>query len=159
MDLTALPAPEVRRRIARTCTYFHVRRATRILADVYDEALRPHGLRGTQFSLLVAITLADEPTVGRLAEVLSSDRTTLPRILAPLERDGWIRSERGEDRRQRRLRLTPAGARRLAEATPAWERAQASVVGALGDEAWADLMEGARAVQRVGREAGGSATT
>ena len=143
---------ETRLRIARSCTYFNVRKATRVLADAYDEALRPFGLRGTQFSLLLAITLVDEPTVGRLAGVLAADRTTMTRTLAPLERDGLIESERGADRRQRRLRLTPAGERRLAEAADAWERTQTSVRGAIGDDRWSDLMAGARAVHGMLRE-------
>lgn len=119
-----------------------------MLGDVYDEALRPHGLRGTQFSLLVAITLATTPTVGGLAGILAADRTTLSRTLAPLERDGLVVSERGADRRQRRLRLTRAGEARLAAALPAWERAQAWVAGRLGDDV-ERLLTGARAVSAL----------
>lgn len=137
------------RRIARTCTYFNVRKATRILGEAYDRELRPHGLRGTQFSVLVAAALLDEPTVGRLAAVIGADRTTMTRVLAPLERDGWIVSGAGEDRRQRRVRLTASGERRLAAATPAWERAQRAVVGAMGEEAWAALSTGAKRVHEV----------
>ncbi|MEX2542779.1 MAG: MarR family winged helix-turn-helix transcriptional regulator [Trueperaceae bacterium] len=135
--------------IARTCTYFNVRKATRILADAFDVALRPYGLRGTQFSLLVAITLMEEPTVGRLAEVIAADRTTLTRTLAPLERDGLIASEPGSDRRERRLRITIAGEACLAEASAEWERVQRSIVGEMGEEAWSQLMAGARAVHTL----------
>lgn len=142
---SALPDRERRLTIARTCTYFNVRRATRVLGDVFDEALRPHGLRGTQFSLLVTISLTPTPTVGVLAEVLAADRTTLTRTLAPLERDGLVASERGEDRRQRRLRLTPRGQARLAAAVPAWDRAQAWVMERLGADG-ERLLAGARAV-------------
>jgi DNA-binding MarR family transcriptional regulator len=140
--------------IARTCTYFNVRKATRILADAFDEALRPFGLRGTQFSLLAAVFLGVEPTVGRLAEVLGADRTTLTRSLAPLERDGLIESVDSEDRRERRIRLTAAGEERLAAASVAWERAQESVYQALGEEAWNGLMNGARAVHEMGSRLG-----
>lgn len=145
------------REIARTCTYFNVRKATRILADAFDMALRPYGLRGTQFSLLVAITLMEEPTVGRLAEVIAADRTTLTRTLAPLERDGLIASEPGSDRRERRLRITPAGEVRLAEASAEWKRVQQSIVGGMGEEAWNQLMDGARAVHALaqGQQGGG----
>ena len=59
-----------RREIAGTCTYFHARRATRILAEAFDDALRPHDLKGTQFTLLVAVSLMEEATVGRLAEAI-----------------------------------------------------------------------------------------
>jgi DNA-binding MarR family transcriptional regulator len=139
--------------IARTCTYFNVRKATRILADAFDDALRPFDLRGTQFSLLAAVYLGVEPTVGRLAEVLGADRTTLTRTLAPLERDGLVENVHTEDRRERRVRLTPAGEERLAAASAAWESTQQAVYQALGEEAWNGLMNGVRAVHQMGSKA------
>ena len=137
--------------IARTCTYFNVRKATRILGEHFDEALRPHGLKGTQFSLLVAVSLTEGPTVGRLAEVLAADRTTLTRTLAPLERDGLIESRPGSDKRERRLQLTREGERRLQAATEDWERAQQAILAELGSGPWKDLMSGLRAVHGMGR--------
>ena len=137
--------------IARTCTYFNVRKATRILGDHFDEALRPHGIKGTQFSLLVAVSLGEGPTVGRLAEVLAADRTTLTRTLAPLERDGLIESRPGSDKRERRLYLTSAGERLVGAASREWERAQQAIVEELGSRSWQDLMSGVRAVHGMGR--------
>lgn len=151
-DAATAPLEETtRREIARTCTYFHARRATRILAEVLDDALRPHGLKGTQFTLLVAVSLVEEATIGRLAEAIHADRTTLTRTLAPLERDSLVESHPGADRRERRMTLTPAGERKLAEAYPAWNRAQASIVEALGVEEWERLMAGLAAVRRLER--------
>jgi len=120
--------------IGLTCTYFRARRATRILADVYDAALRPHGLKGTQFSLLTAVFVLESTpagaTVGELASVMASDRTTLSRTLTPLERDGL---------------LVRRGRARLEAASEAWRRAQDEVVACVGD-AWPALMSGLRAV-------------
>lgn len=136
-------------RIARTCTYFNVRKAGRLLGEVYDAELRPFGIVGTQFSVLVAIALMEGATVGELASAIGADRTTMTRALGPLERDGWIASSRGEDRRERRARLTDGGRRRLPGAMAAWERAQARVVEAMGEDAWAALLAGARRVHAV----------
>lgn len=138
--------------IAWRCTYFNVRKATRLLGEVYDRALRPHGLLGTQFSLLVALALEQDAPVGRVAEALGADPTTLSRAVTPLERAGLVTSTRGEDRRQRRLRLSAAGRERLAGAIPAWERAQRSVEEALGEDAWQGLVQGARAVHALAHE-------
>src|SRR5687767_2067873 len=102
------PAVDIPRcvEIARTCTYFNVRKASRALAQVFDEALRPCRLRGTQFSLLVALAGSEGATVNKLADYLQMDRTTLTRNVAPLERDGLVKSAEGEDGRERRLHLT-----------------------------------------------------
>jgi len=137
------------RRVARTCTYFNVRRAARVLGETYDRALRPFGLKGTQFSVLVATALMEEATVGGLAEAIGADRTTMTRALGPLERDGWIASVSGDDRRERHVHLTDRGEERLADAVGAWDGAQRAVVEALGDEAWAGLLAGARRVHEV----------
>lgn len=86
MKDAATPSLEesTRHEIAGTCTHFHARRATRILAEVFDDALRPHGLKGTQFTLLVTVSLLGDATVGQLAEAIDADRTTLTRTLASI---------------------------------------------------------------------------
>ena len=77
-------------RVARECTGASLRRAARAISGLYDARLAETGLRGTQFSLLVAIALAGEPPVTMLAERLGLDCTTMTRNLAPLERDGLV---------------------------------------------------------------------
>lgn len=146
------PGDDAYGHVARTCTYFHVRKATRVLADCFDDALRPHGLKGTQFSLLTALRLSDGSTLGHLASVMGMDRTTLTRNLAPLEREGLVERRPGQDRRQRRLRLTPAGAQRLDDAFDAWRSTQEAIRDRLGNEAWHALMSGTQAVHALAGE-------
>jgi DNA-binding MarR family transcriptional regulator len=131
--------------VANECTGHGVRKAARALSRIYDEAMAPTGLRATQFNLLVALSLAPEAPVAKVADELGLDRTTLTRNLGPLERDGLVESVPDEDRRVRRLRLTERGHDMLADALPRWERAQRQVVAALGKTAWRDLMDGLRA--------------
>jgi DNA-binding MarR family transcriptional regulator len=131
--------------VSTECTGFGVRKAARSLARIYDEAMAPAGLRGTQFNLLVALSLAGEAPVMKVAEELGLDRTTLTRNLGPLERDGLVESVADADRRVRRLRLTERGHEVLADALPRWERTQRQVVAALGKSRWRELMDGLRA--------------
>ena len=58
------------------------RRTARALTQYYEEALRPLGLRGTQFTILQALSLAGEVTQGRLGEMLAMDSTSLTRTVA-----------------------------------------------------------------------------
>ena len=100
---------------------------------MYEEALRPTGLRATQFSLLVATRLHGVATISRLAKALVMDRTTLTRNLKPLETQGFIRTTPGnEDRREREVTLTVAGQDILAKALPLWKQVQQQVTKALG---------------------------
>ena len=51
-----------------------------------------------------------------LADTLGLDRTTLTRSAALMRRTGWIVSERATDGREHRMRLRPAGRRKLHQA-------------------------------------------
>lgn len=100
---------------------------------MYEDALRPTGLRATQFSLLVATRLHGVATINRLARALVMDRTTLTRNLKPLEKQGLLRINPGsEDRREREVTLTIAGQDILSKALPLWKQVQQHVTKALG---------------------------
>ena len=109
------------------CMCLSLRMTTRALSQIYDDALRPVGLRVTQFSLLRSIARLQPVTFQRLSETLVLDQTTLPRSLRVLEKEGLIRIERGEDRRERLASLTAKGKTTLAAALPVWRRAQEEV--------------------------------
>ncbi len=111
-----------------TCLCLHVQRAARALARHFDEVMRPLGLTHGQFSLLMSLNRPDAPTLGRVAEFLAMDRTTLTANLKLLERRGLVNVAVDEnDRRSRRLAITDEGRALLVEAFPVWQRAHAAV--------------------------------
>ena len=120
------------REIAQGCIANRMRRADRAVMQYYDTALRPFGLRMTQFTLLVALRLKEPVTIQDLAKALVMDRTTLTRNLAALARQDLARIAPGEDRRTRVIELTAAGHAALARAFPEWRKAQARVRRKLG---------------------------
>jgi len=128
--------------IASQCACFSLRKAARAVTQLYDKTLEPSGLRVTQFTLVVALSLSEQLTLSQVAERLVMDRTTLTRNLAPLERDGLVTSERGSDQRERYVHLTPVGRRALEQALPLWRQAQAQVVTTIGHDAWHALRGG-----------------
>lgn len=134
MDAGKIDMQKLTREAAAGCLGFNVRRASRAVAHLYDVALEPCGLKGTQFSLLNAVYLMGSPTMNRLAEVLGMDRTTLTRNLGPLERDGLVETGAGDDRRMREIRLSGQGRDRLREALPRWQQAHRRLLAALGEE-------------------------
>jgi DNA-binding MarR family transcriptional regulator len=108
------------------CLCLHVQRAARALARRFDDALRPVGLTQGQFSLLTSLNRAEPPTIGAVAALLALDRTTLTANLKPLERRGLVKVKVDpDDKRSRRLMLTPAGRATVAAAAPIWKRAHA----------------------------------
>ncbi|HUB02440.1 MAG TPA: MarR family transcriptional regulator [Terriglobales bacterium] len=123
------------------CACASLRRAARAVTQYYEEAMRLTGLRSSQFTLLQTLSLTGEITQGNLGRVLAMDSTTLTRTLAIMARSGWIARRRGEDRREWRFRLTPAGAAELKRAYPLWERAQAEMQKKLGKTRWEALQQ------------------
>lgn len=126
--------------IGRTCACFKVRKAARAITKLYEEVLRPSGLRSTQFSLLMAARVMGPVTVVKLAQATVMDRTTLTRNLQILEKRRLIEIKPGEDRREREVTLTASGMEVLAQAIPLWEAAQERVRQGLGEEKMHNLL-------------------
>jgi DNA-binding MarR family transcriptional regulator len=125
-----------------TCLCLHVQRAARALARRFDEALRPLGLTNGQFSMLMSLNRPEPPGMGGVAEVLAMDRTTLTAALKPLERRGLVDvTVDPNDKRGRRIALTPEGKKLLARAVPIWKRTHAEIDARLA-EGGADLLRG-----------------
>ncbi len=121
-------------RVRDCCLCLHVQRAARALARRFDDALRPVGLTNGQFSLMMSLNRPAAPGMTAIADLLAMDRTTLTAALKPLERRGLVKvTVDPEDRRGRKLYLTPQGKKLLAEAAPIWERTHAEMEAALGD--------------------------
>ena len=117
------------------------RRTSRALTQLYDQALRPLGLRATQLTILQVLSRAGEVSQGQLGEMLAMDSTTLTRTLQIMDREGWIAERRGQDRRERRLRLARAGQTQFKRALPVWERVQSRLRRQLGEQAWKNLLD------------------
>ena len=132
-------APASTRPVELPCACANLRRAARVVTQLYEGQLRDSGLRATQFTLLQALDTTGTITQGRLGELLALDSTTLTRTLRPLVKREWVRSLRGMDRRERHFQLTAAGRRELNRARPQWERAQQRLRKVLGDAGWERL--------------------
>jgi DNA-binding MarR family transcriptional regulator len=136
------------------CMCASFRRAARALTQLYDDALRPLGLRTTQFTILQALSLAGEVSQGQLGEILAMDSTTLTRTLAIMKRRKWIETRRGSDGRERLLSLSEAGRAQLDRVSPAWQRVQDLLQSQFGDERWRGLFQQNREMTSVAK--GGS---
>ena len=142
-DLPALP-----------CLCATLRRASRALTQIYEERLRPLGLRSSQFTILQALSLAGEVSQGDLGHMLAMDSTTLTRTLAIMSRHRWVERRPGEDRRVSRIRLSQAGKEQFRRALPHWQEVQAQVQKKLGKEQWGELMRASNEITALAAEPG-----
>ena len=92
--------------------------------------MRGSGVRGTQFTLLATLVQTGPIRTTRLAEFQGLERTTLTRNLSRLVRDGFVQIHEGEDRRVRKVAITPAGEEAARRAFPFWKKAQDTALAA-----------------------------
>ncbi|CAL8479445.1 Winged helix-turn-helix transcriptional regulator (plasmid) [Caballeronia sp. S22] len=135
------------------CTQF--RRSANRLTSIYDAALRPVGLKITQFSLLRALERLGTATYGEIAEEAALDQTTISRNLKILINAGWVSVsvDPEQDARFRLARLSKEGVKKLRSAEPYWSVAQRrvedGVQGFLNGPANKQLLEALETLQRV----------
>ncbi len=110
-----------------SCYCILLRKASRKVSSMYDEALAPLGINVAQFSLMRRVAARAPVSLTDLAALLELDRSTVGRNVKVLERHGWVASARGRDQREAVLSLTPAGEAVLDAGAPLWKEAQARI--------------------------------
>jgi DNA-binding MarR family transcriptional regulator len=124
-----------------SCLCTQLRRASRGVTRLYDDALATVGLGVAQFSLLRHVQRLGQPSISVLAEAMGLDRSTLGRNLRVLEEQRLLQLGEGRDLRAREVRLTEAGLQRIQQGLPLWEQAQRELNAQLGEERRAELMK------------------
>src|SRR6476661_9570516 len=149
MTAETFPAREDLIGVGVTCAALSVRKAARALTQFYDNILAPSGIGIAQFGLMVAIEFRGMEPRAELARVLVMDRTTVARNLKLLERDGFIETVPGDDRRTRAVRLTQAGRDALTRTLPYWRQAQDRSVDFVGNGEWQTTHASLRAMEAL----------
>jgi DNA-binding MarR family transcriptional regulator len=126
--------------MAATCACFNIRKAARAVTQLYDDVLRPTGLRTTQLTLLMLLRGHGPTSINRLAEAAVTDRTTLTRNLAVLEERGLVRIRPGDDARVRVAELTQAGDGAVDAGFPLWQKAQTLITRRMGRDSLTRLL-------------------
>ncbi|MBV7329026.1 MarR family transcriptional regulator [Chloroflexi bacterium TSY] len=124
------------------CAFSNLRATTRAVSQLYDEYMKPTGLRTTQCMVLANIGVRGKSTVTELAEAMMMDQTSMTRALNILKKEGMIKSVADEeDQRRRLITLTAEGERTLAMALDLRAQAQAKMIDGLGPEGVSDAIE------------------
>src|SRR3954471_19914490 len=115
-----MSAPAPPRLSPAECTCFRIRSAARRVTAIYSQHMAPTGLKISQFSLLGFVAAEGPVTIGRLSELLATDRTTLTRNLKPLLAGGLIERAPSGDKPRHELAATAAGRALFKRALPLW---------------------------------------
>ncbi len=132
--------------MTHSCYCIALRKLSRRLTAVYDEAFAPLGITVSQFSQLRHIRHKQPVSLTELGALQDLDRSTVGRNTKVLHRMGLVSMAASEeDQRETVLSLTDEGRALLKQATPIWNDVQARIetkleaaefdrlLGALGD--------------------------
>jgi DNA-binding MarR family transcriptional regulator len=120
--------------VARECLANKIRLLNRAVTAIYDEALRPYGLKISQMSVLVTVSRMGPASPGAVGRALHMEKSTLSRNVERMRARGWLESAPTEDGRATELRVTARARRLLRQVHPAWSRAQERAAAMLGDQ-------------------------
>jgi DNA-binding MarR family transcriptional regulator len=123
-------------RLERECIAVRVRLINRVISALYDETLRPFGLRISQLNILATVAYLRECPPGEVSRILRIEKSTLSRNVELMKQNGWLESEPPTGGRNQIIRLTSQGEKLLAIVEPSWEKAQAEarlLIGAEGE--------------------------
>src|ERR1700676_2399689 len=97
--------------IAKTCIAVRLRLLTRVVTNVYDDALRPLGVKVSELNILIVTARLGLARPAQVCDILQLDASTLSRNVKPLQAHGWLEVVREEDARSQPFRLTAQGKR------------------------------------------------
>jgi len=144
-----LPLLEKLRHSPHICLAEAVRSANRAINRRYGQHMAELSITVAQASLLMRLYYLGETTMATLAEQMETDRTTMVRNVAPLEKSGHVIAITPDEGRALRYRLTDKGLAELEAALPHWQAAQDELRDDLGPDLWATLLAGMRRVVEI----------
>lgn len=119
--------------IAEECIAVRMRMLNRVVTNIYDDALRPLGVKVSQMNILVAAGRMGTARPADVCQKLHLDVSTLSRNVERMRARGWLEVIPDEDGRAQPFRLTNDGRKLLEKAAPAWKKAQRQAKALLGE--------------------------
>jgi DNA-binding MarR family transcriptional regulator len=130
--------------IAGSCIAVRLRKLNRVVTSIYDDALRPLGLKVSQLNILIVAAKLKVARPAKVCEILQLDGSTLSRNVERMKTNGWLEIVPDEDARAQPFKLTAQGKRLIEKAFPAWQKAQRKAAELLGEPGVALLDKAAK---------------
>ena len=133
--------------IARECLAVRLRLLNRVVTNIYDDALRPLGVKASQLNILVVTARLGLARPVDVCERLQLDTSTLSRNVERMRARDWLEVVEDDDGRAQPFQLTAKGRKLLERAMPAWEKAQEEVKNLIGADAVSAIDDAVRRIR------------
>ncbi len=128
--------------IASGCLAVRIRLLNRTVTNIFDDALRPLGVKVSQLNVLMVVAKRGPMSPGEVARRLNMEKSTLSRNVDRMRARGWLKVSQGDSGRKQVLELGSAGRKLIEKSLPFWKKAQAQTEAVLGQQ-------GARSIHRA----------
>ena len=128
--------------IASECIAVRIRLLNRTVTNIFDEALRPLGVKVSQLNVLMVVARHGPISPGDVARRLNMEKSTVSRNVDRMKTHGWLKVSEGDSGRKQILEVDSAGRKLIEKSLPFWKKAQAQTEALLG-------RQGARSIHRA----------
>ena len=126
--------PESEVNLAPNCIGYRVRLLSRVITGIYDEALAPLKLKGSQFNLLDVVSRRGPLFTVELNRLTKMDKSTASRNLERMRRRGWLSLSTAPGTKGQAVSITASGLKILRAGYPLWRKAQGEATRRLGSD-------------------------
>ena len=120
--------------ITGNCIAVRIRIMDRAVSSIYNNAVRPHGLKITQMNIIVTVAAYGPMEVKPLCRILNMDSSTMSRALARIEKMGYLKNEPSGQGKSIIISVTNEGIDLLRRAYSDWKKAEEEAMELLGRE-------------------------
>ncbi len=128
--------------IASECLAVRIRLLNRTVTNIFDDALRPLGVKVSQLNVLMVVAKRGPISPGGVCRLLNMEKSTLSRNVQRMRTRGWLKVYQGDSGREQVLELASPGRKLIEKSLPFWKKAQAQTEAMLGQQ-------GARSIHRA----------
>ena len=118
--------------IATNCLSVRLRLMNRMVGAIYDDALRPHGIKASQLNILVAVSAFGKVTSQELCRVLHMDSSTFSRAVARLKDKKLLQVQPSGEGKILQIEVTQNGFNIVERVYTDWQKAQEKAAKVLG---------------------------
>jgi DNA-binding MarR family transcriptional regulator len=118
--------------MAQECIAVRLRLLNRVVTNLYDDALRPLGIKVSQMNILVCAAKLGTARPAKVCDILQLDASTLSRNVERMVANGWLEIVADDDARTQPFKVSTKGKRLIEQAFPHWQDAQKRAAEFLG---------------------------
>jgi DNA-binding MarR family transcriptional regulator len=140
-------AYEIAELVAKQCLAGRVRRLNRVLSNLYDRALQPHGIKINQSTVLIYLLVHGDSNPCEIGAYLQMEKSTVSRTIERMKKSGWVEVD-GSGPGQT-VRVTDLGRQLMVDSHEQWQSAQSKALELLGEDGAISLISMAERVKQV----------